>query len=172
MRCRGGEQKRGGRAAPHRRIATRIIQRGKFPVVGFVKGPGGIAALYLGKRVGKELTSVGKVGTGFSRAVSADLRRKLDGVVTPKTKLSGKVSKPKATWVDPKLVAEVENRDITRGISATLIVQGVGEGVAAPTGKFDASLRVLRRRPQQGFQRPLRRPGRDEGPCPLKGALG
>lgn len=78
-----------------------------------MKDPGGIAALYLGKREGKTLTYVGKVGTGFSRAVSADLRRKLDALVTPKTKLSGKVSKPKATWVDPKLIAEVEYRDIT-----------------------------------------------------------
>ena len=59
------------------------------------------------------MTYVGKVGAGFTRAVLADLRRKLEAIVTPKSKLSGKVSKPKATWVDPVLVAEVEYRDIT-----------------------------------------------------------
>jgi bifunctional non-homologous end joining protein LigD len=30
-------------------------QRGKFPVIGFIKDPTGVAALYLGKREGKEL---------------------------------------------------------------------------------------------------------------------
>jgi bifunctional non-homologous end joining protein LigD len=94
-------------------LKIKVTQRGKFPVVGFIKDPGGIAALYLGKREGKSLTYVGKVGTGFTRAVSADLRRKLDALVTPKSKLTGRVNKPKATWVDPVLIAEVDYRDIT-----------------------------------------------------------
>jgi bifunctional non-homologous end joining protein LigD len=87
--------------------------REKFPIVGFVPDPGGVAALYLGKRVGKELTYIGKVGTGFTRAVSADLRKKLDAIATPKTLLTGKASKPRARWVEPTLIAEVEYRDIT-----------------------------------------------------------
>jgi bifunctional non-homologous end joining protein LigD len=94
-------------------LKIKCIQRGKFPVVGFIKDAGGIAALYLGKREGKEPRYVGKVGTGFTRAVAADLRRRLDGLVTPKTKLSGRVNKPKATWVEPELIAEVDYRDIT-----------------------------------------------------------
>jgi ATP dependent DNA ligase C terminal region len=63
------------------------------------RNPGGVAALYLGKREEKNLTYVGKVGTGFRRVVSAGLRKKLDALATPKTKLSGRVNKPKATWV-------------------------------------------------------------------------
>jgi bifunctional non-homologous end joining protein LigD len=94
-------------------LKIKVSQREKFPIVGFIKDPGGIAALYLGKRVGKELTYVGKVGTGFTRAVSADLRKKLDAIVTPKSKLTGRVNKPKATWVHPLLVAEIKYRDIT-----------------------------------------------------------
>jgi hypothetical protein len=31
------------------------VQKGKFPVIGFVKDPTGVAALYLGKREGKDL---------------------------------------------------------------------------------------------------------------------
>jgi hypothetical protein len=42
-------------------------QKGKFPVIGFVKNPTGVAALYLGKREGKDLVYMGKVGTGWSR---------------------------------------------------------------------------------------------------------
>ena len=78
-----------------------------------MKDPGGIAALYLGKHVGKELSYVGKVGTGWSRTVSADLRRKLNEVVSPESKLTKPVRRPKATWVEPKFHAEEEYRDIT-----------------------------------------------------------
>jgi bifunctional non-homologous end joining protein LigD len=94
-------------------LKIKTSQREKFPIVGFIPAPGGIAALYLGKREGKELRYVGKVGTGFSRATSADLRKRLDALATPKSKLTRPVRKPKATWVDPQLIADVEYRDIT-----------------------------------------------------------
>ena len=94
-------------------LKIKCSQRAKFPVIGFIKDPGGIAALYLGKHDGKELSYIGKVGTGWSRTVSADLRKKLNEVVSPKSKLTKPVRKPKATWVEPKFYAEVEYRDIT-----------------------------------------------------------
>jgi bifunctional non-homologous end joining protein LigD len=89
------------------------VQKGKFQVIGFVKDPTGIAALYLGKKEGKDLVYMGKVGTGWSRTVSSQIRKQLDSVVSPKSKLSKLVRKPKATWVDPVFTAEVEYRDIT-----------------------------------------------------------
>jgi bifunctional non-homologous end joining protein LigD len=45
--------------------------------------------------------------------VSADLRKRLDALTTPKSKLTLPVRKPKATWVEPRLIAHVEYRDIT-----------------------------------------------------------
>jgi bifunctional non-homologous end joining protein LigD len=84
------------------------VQKGKFPVIGFVKDPTGVAALYLGKQEGKDL-----VGTGWSRTVSSQIRKQLDTVVSPKSKLTKPVRKPKATWVEPTFVADVEYRDIT-----------------------------------------------------------
>jgi bifunctional non-homologous end joining protein LigD len=51
-------------------LKIKATQREKFPVVGFVKDPTGVAALYLGKQEGKELVYMGKVGTGWSRTVS------------------------------------------------------------------------------------------------------
>jgi bifunctional non-homologous end joining protein LigD len=81
--------------------------------VGFVKDPSGVAALYLGKQEGKDLVYMGKVGTGWSRTVSSQIRKQLNTVVSPKSKLTRPIRKPKATWVEPKFYADVEYRDIT-----------------------------------------------------------
>jgi hypothetical protein len=69
------------------------VQRGKFPIIGFVKDPTGVAALYLGKREGKDLVYMGKVGTGWSRTVSSQIRKQLDTVVSPKSKLTKPLKK-------------------------------------------------------------------------------
>lgn len=94
-------------------LKIKAVQRGKFPVVGFVKDPSGVAALYLGKKDGKELRYMGKVGTGWDRTTSGKIRKALDTVVSPKAKLTKAIKKPRATWVEPKFFAEVEYRDIT-----------------------------------------------------------
>jgi bifunctional non-homologous end joining protein LigD len=56
---------------------------------------------------------MGKVGTGWSRTKSAEIRKALDTVISPKQKLTRTIKKPKATWVEPKFYVEVEYRDIT-----------------------------------------------------------
>jgi bifunctional non-homologous end joining protein LigD len=94
-------------------IKVKTIQRERFPVVGFVKDPSGVAALYLGKQEGKDLVYMGKVGTGWSRTISSQIRKQLDTVVSPKSKLTRPIRKPRATWVEPKFFADVEYRDIT-----------------------------------------------------------
>jgi bifunctional non-homologous end joining protein LigD len=105
--------------APYRSERTeawakiKAVHIGKFPVVGFIKDPTGVAALYLGKEDGKELRYIGKVGTGWSRTTSRSIRDALDTVISPKSKLSKPLKKPKATWVEPQFVAEIEYRDIT-----------------------------------------------------------
>jgi bifunctional non-homologous end joining protein LigD len=40
---------------------------------------------------------MGKVGTGWSRTVSNQIRKQLDTVVSPKSKLTKPIKKPKAT---------------------------------------------------------------------------
>jgi len=94
-------------------IKVKCLQRGKFPVVGFVKDATGVAALHLGRQQGKDLAYAGKVGTGWSRTVSGQIRKKLDTVVTPTSKLTRPIRDAKATWVEPKFLADVEYRDIT-----------------------------------------------------------
>jgi bifunctional non-homologous end joining protein LigD len=94
-------------------LKVKCVQKGKFPVIGFVKDATGVAALYLGKKERKELRYMGKVGTGWSRTVSSQIRKQLDTVVSPKSKLTKPIRKPKAVWVEPSFFAEVEYRDIT-----------------------------------------------------------
>lgn len=94
-------------------LKIKAVQKGKFPVIGFVKDPTGIAALYLGKREGNDLVYMGKVGTGWNRTTSSQIRKQLDTVVSPKSNLTKPVKKPKATWVEPTFTADIEFRDIT-----------------------------------------------------------
>jgi bifunctional non-homologous end joining protein LigD len=42
-------------------LKVKAVTKGKFPVIGFIKDPSGVAALYFGKREGKELVYMGKV---------------------------------------------------------------------------------------------------------------
>jgi ATP-dependent DNA ligase len=56
--------------APYRSERTeawqkiKVVQKGKFPVIGFIKDPTGVAALYLGKREGKDLVLYGQGRNG------------------------------------------------------------------------------------------------------------
>jgi bifunctional non-homologous end joining protein LigD len=92
---------------------VKCLQRGKFPILGFVKDPTGIAALHLAKQEGNNLVYAGKVGTGWSRTVSSEIRKKLDTVVSGESNFTKLIRDPKATWVEPKFLAEVKYRDIT-----------------------------------------------------------
>jgi bifunctional non-homologous end joining protein LigD len=76
-------------------LKIKTAQKEKFPVIGFVKDPTGVAALYLGKREGKVLVYMGKVGTGWSRTVSSQIRKQLDTMVSPKSKLTKQIKSPK-----------------------------------------------------------------------------
>lgn len=60
---------RSDRVEPWQKIKT--VQRGKFPVVGFVKEPSGVAALYLGKKKAKTWSTwarSARVGIGRPQA--------------------------------------------------------------------------------------------------------
>jgi bifunctional non-homologous end joining protein LigD len=87
-------------------LLIKASQRAKFRWL-VSQRPTGAAALYLGKREGKDLVYIGKVGTGWSRTVSSQIRKQLDDVVTPKSKLTKPIRKPKATWVDPSFQVKV-----------------------------------------------------------------
>lgn len=56
---------------------------------------------------------MGKVGAGWNRTTSSQIRKALDAVESPESKLTKAVKKPKATWVDPVFTADIEYRDVT-----------------------------------------------------------
>ena len=47
------------------------------------------------------------------RTISSKIRKQLETVISPKSKLSKPLKKPQAIWVEPVFKAEIEYRDIT-----------------------------------------------------------
>jgi bifunctional non-homologous end joining protein LigD len=95
-------------------IKATCRKRDTFVVVGFVPAPAGsLKAIYLGRREGKDLIYTGKAGTGFTGATARALREKLDPIAVRKSPLSVPLKKPKATWVAPHVLADIEYRSIT-----------------------------------------------------------
>jgi bifunctional non-homologous end joining protein LigD len=89
-------------------------KRDTFPVIGFIaEQPRSIAALYLGRREGEELLYAGKAGTGFTFGTARALRERLQPLVVRKSSLTTPVRKPKATWVRPELLVDIQYRSIT-----------------------------------------------------------
>ena len=56
---------------------------------------------------------MGKVGTGWSRTVSSQIRKQLDTLVTPKSKLTKPNEETQGDAGQTEVLAEVEYRDIT-----------------------------------------------------------
>ena len=82
-------------------LKIKCVQRAKFPIVGFVKDPAGLAALHLAKREWKDFVYVAKVGTGFNRKSSMEIRKKLDAIVSSKSRLVKDPRLKGASWVLP-----------------------------------------------------------------------
>ncbi|RVD64193.1 ATP-dependent DNA ligase, partial [Mesorhizobium sp. M4A.F.Ca.ET.029.04.2.1] len=63
---------------------------------------------------GGKLHYAGRVGTGFSGKMAADLKKRLDGLTAKTSPFSAAVPKGKGlVWVEPDLVGEVEFRSWT-----------------------------------------------------------
>jgi bifunctional non-homologous end joining protein LigD len=90
-----------------------------FPIVAFVEKLGAkprrIASLYLGRWDNGNLLYAGKAQTGFKAEDLYRLRERLDPHIIEVSPLSVPVEKPKATWVEPVVQAEVEYSAFTSG---------------------------------------------------------
>jgi hypothetical protein len=66
--------------------------------------------------------------------VSSQIRKKLDTVVSPKTKLTKPIKKPKAVWDEPSFFTEIEYRDITsEGLLRQSSLKGLRRNEVAAT---------------------------------------
>jgi bifunctional non-homologous end joining protein LigD len=95
-------------------IKVKCVKRATFIVAGYTpEGTGLVASLHLARKDGRELTYVGKVGTGWSMAQSANLRQRLEAIEVerPPVPLPGRP--PKSVWVQPRIKADIEYRDVT-----------------------------------------------------------
>jgi bifunctional non-homologous end joining protein LigD len=109
---RADAQYRAGRNADW--VKVKCIQRQELVIGGFTDPEGaartGLGALLVGYREGERLAFAGKVGTGFTNASAAALRRKLDAIEVKECPFTPRPAGPlgrTAHWVRPELVAEV-----------------------------------------------------------------
>jgi bifunctional non-homologous end joining protein LigD len=98
-------------------IKVKCGKRDAFPIVAFVEKLGAkprrVASLYVGRREGDRLLYAGKVRSGYTEAVARSLRERLDPFIRKGSPLSEPVKKPKATWVEPVIEAEVAYNTMT-----------------------------------------------------------
>ena len=98
-------------------IKVKCGKRDAFPIVAFVEKLGAkprrIASFYVGRRAGDRLLYAGKVRSGFTEAVARDLRERLDPFIRKDSPLAEPVKKPKATWVEPVIEAEIAYSTLT-----------------------------------------------------------
>ncbi len=100
-------------------IKSKCSERQEFVIAGYVPSTvsaKAIGSLVLGYYIKGKLTYAGRVGTGFSNQVAADLFKRLDPMRIPKSPFAAKLSAEEvrqARFVRPELVAEVEFRSWT-----------------------------------------------------------
>ncbi len=78
---------------------------------GWSGGPNEVRSLIAGVYDGKRFVHVGRVGTGFNPRNSKTLLRQLTALATSKIPFTGVTAprkEPGVTWVEPRLVAEIE----------------------------------------------------------------
>ena len=64
--------------------------------------------IYVGRRQGKDLVYAGKVDHGFDKASAADLRKRVMPLIRKTPPYTKRIAH-KGIWVEPELLAEIEN---------------------------------------------------------------
>lgn len=106
-----------------------------LPIVAFVEKLGAhprkVASLYVGRRESGKLLYAGKVRTGYTETTAREVREKLDPLIRRTSPLDVRVNKPKATWVEPSVLAEVEYGALTDdGLLREAVFKGLREDLA------------------------------------------
>jgi bifunctional non-homologous end joining protein LigD len=142
-------------------IKVKCGKRDTFPIVAFVEKLGAkprkIASLYVGRREGDQLLYAGKVRSGYSEAVARDLRQRLDPFIRKDSPLSEPVNKPKATWVEPAIEAEIAYSTMTENV---LLREAVFKGLREDREWPARRSPVRRPRRSAGNRKPQPRPER------------
>jgi bifunctional non-homologous end joining protein LigD len=133
-------------------IKLKCTKSDNFPIAFVEKlgaNPRRIASLYLGRHKDGKLVYVGKARTGYTQATAREVRERLDPLIMKNSPLSVPVKKPKATWVEPALEAEIEFGGLTDdGLLREAVFKAIRDDpstVAAPSIAPSASSRMPRR---------------------------
>ncbi|UCI10696.1 DNA ligase D [Mesorhizobium sp. B1-1-8] len=127
-------------------LKVKCIKSDTFPIVAFVEKLGAhprrVASLYIGRREGDRLLYAGKAQSGYTTRAAQELRERLDPLIISKSPLSEPIKKPKATWVKPDALAEVQFSGVTdRGILREAVFKGLREDLATIPAKPPAASR-------------------------------
>jgi bifunctional non-homologous end joining protein LigD len=89
---------------------VKLRKEDEFVVGGFTAAGGTrthFGALLIGAYDGDALRFAGKVGTGFTAATLADLRRRFEPLVRSASPFADLTRMKDATWLEPRLVAQI-----------------------------------------------------------------
>jgi bifunctional non-homologous end joining protein LigD len=119
-------------------IKLKCVKSDTFPIVAFVEKLGAhprkIASLYVGRREGQRLLYAGKARSGYTETVARELRERLDPLMRKTSPLSVPVKKPKATWVEPAVDAEIEYSALTDDrLLRAAVFKGLRDDLRRPT---------------------------------------
>lgn len=85
-----------------------------------------VASFYLGRREGRKLLYGGKIESGYTLEEAQEIREALDPFIRKDSPLDEEIDKPKATWVEPVVEAEIDYRSKT---DAGLVRHGSFKGL-------------------------------------------
>ena len=100
-------------------LKVKVHQEEEFVIGGFTAPRGSrehLGALLLGAYRGSDLRFVGKVGTGFSGATLEALAKKLRPIVRAKSPFVDPPREKNATWLAPRLVAQIAFQEWTSDV--------------------------------------------------------
>jgi bifunctional non-homologous end joining protein LigD len=127
-----------------------------FPIIAFVEKLGAkprrVASFYLGRRERGKLLYGGKIESGYTWDEAQEIREALDPFIRKDSPLDEEIDKPKATWVEPVVEAEIDYRSKT---DAGLVRHGSFKGLRDDLATVDIprppapSLRVRKEAPEQ-----------------------
>jgi bifunctional non-homologous end joining protein LigD len=118
-------------------VKLKCVKSDTFPIVAFVEKLGAkprkIASLYVGRWEGGRLLYAGKARTGYTETVAREVREWLDPLIRKTSALSVRIKKPKATWVEPIVGAEIEYSAVTDdGLLRAAVFKGLRDDLVEP----------------------------------------
>src|SRR3954453_4375873 len=118
-------------------VKLKCVKSDTFPIIAFVEKLGAhprkIASLYVGRWQDERLLYAGKARSGYTETVARELRERLDPLIRKVSPLSVPVKKPKATWVEPVVDAEVEYSALTDdGLLRAAVFKGLRDDLREP----------------------------------------